>query len=495
MAKVKRNKGVQQSPISPTQYIKERVRLLPIDKCLVNADWQKVGLASIMVVRRHPQGTFTAGLYLVDILCRGVYDSFYVFSVDSLTLSDLISQFEMSHSKSVEYTVVHNIIYGAIDFAEEGGISPCKEFALTRYILEEDTDDIPLIEYEFGENGKHALYVNSLLEAGEYLPALKKKLGDDYELIIQDEDDEDDEDDVEFDDELDDDEIFPYLSDWNPGLDGEYTYKHPHYPSEDIKLKHPWLEKLLTEPQKDALTNNELKKILALPYDELRSDLEQLAYRELARNSKGIYEDYNPLIGHVVLLLGEINDERSLKLILEIMRQDEEFRDYHFGDFSEYILEPPLYRLTKTNPALLLRFLKEPGLYSFFRYNAMQILLQHIPYFEPSRKEECIGYGREFIDFLIEHSENPLYMDGTLAGFLCSSLIDLHATKLMPQIEKLYATGNVDESVAGTIEEIQHEMEQKSIGMETPVPFDLNKIYAHIKEYSDRFYDIEHSGI
>ena len=71
-------------------------------------------------------------------------------------------------------------------YAEEAGIAPHRSFALTQYMLEDDTDAIPLIELEFGENGKHLLFANSRLEASRYLPLLEKNLGPgNYDYVIK----------------------------------------------------------------------------------------------------------------------------------------------------------------------------------------------------------------------------------------------------------------------------------------------------------------------
>ena len=58
----------------------------------------------------------------------------------------------------------------AFYFAEEAGIKPCKEYAIAQYVLEEDTEDIPLIEYEFGRDGRHFLMPEDNFELNTYLP-------------------------------------------------------------------------------------------------------------------------------------------------------------------------------------------------------------------------------------------------------------------------------------------------------------------------------------
>lgn len=63
--------------------------------------------------------------------------------------------------KETDYVTVHNLIYGAIEFAEEAGCSPDKSFNITRYILSPDTEDIPLVQFDFGKDGKHLLIANS----------------------------------------------------------------------------------------------------------------------------------------------------------------------------------------------------------------------------------------------------------------------------------------------------------------------------------------------
>ena len=85
--------------------------------------------------------------------------------------------------KETDYVTVHNLIYGAIEFAEEAGILPDKSFELTRYILSPDTEDIPLMQFDFGKDGRHLLIANNRVELDYYLPKLKKSLGDNFRYI------------------------------------------------------------------------------------------------------------------------------------------------------------------------------------------------------------------------------------------------------------------------------------------------------------------------
>lgn len=480
MAKKKKkvNGGAVQ-PMSPQRYIREKARLLPIGRCYVTSDWQNSGTCMVMVTRCHPTGTLTVGFYLVDMFCRGVYDAFYQFSIDEYEFENMKDHYSGLHEnlEEVEYAVAHNIIYGAIEFAEEAGIEPCKDFALASYILDEDTDDVPLIEYDFGREGKHWLMVHSELEASKYLPAMKRTLGDDYEVTIASDDDYDD--DYDDDDEgYDDTDIMPFGED---GIESDYAYQHPEYPS-SVELHHQWLQDLFTNPDNDNLSKDDIDRVLALPHDELRHDLEQMALFEMGRNANGEYSDpYNPVLTHVLLFLGEVGDDGSLDVVLEIMRQDSEFREYHICDAASYMLNPTLYRLSKHNLRRLLSFLEEPGLYTYYRVDVLKTLISDAEYYEPERRDEIIGYAHEFAEFLLANIDNSKIMDGTVAAFLCCYLLDIHAEELMPDIEALYATDMVVKGVCGRIESVREQM-KLGARIEEPVPFDIYNIYEELRK-------------
>lgn len=212
MAKKKKNQQGGQQFLSPEKYLKERARTLEIGTCYINDDADEAGMAQIIVTRRHTGGRISMAAYLVDMLCLGVKDTYYQLRMDEEEFLELMDRQPLDFIEC-SYEEAHNRIYGAIAFAEEGGIEPHPDFRLTRYMLEEDTDDVPLIEYDYGRNGKHFLVCHSNLEASRYLPTLRKHLGDDFKYIIRDIDRDDflddDEEDYDDDDDEDDEEDVP----------------------------------------------------------------------------------------------------------------------------------------------------------------------------------------------------------------------------------------------------------------------------------------------
>ena len=385
MAKKKKNIQPQQM-LSPEQFIKQKARNLPIEVCYISKDIEEVGEGTVIVVRRHPNDKFTLATYLLDIFCLGVKDTFYRLRLDEFEYEEYLDKFTSMDVTEITYNEAHNWIYGAIAFAEEAGIAPHKDFNVTQYMLEEDTEDIPLIEYNYGKDGKHFLVAMSQLELSRYFPILKKNLGDDFDYVLQDDEDEyDDYEEVQDEDEepIDLEQLMenfknsPLCKKYGP--DTEYTYQHPEYPVV-LNIENKGLVSTLFDPANfSGLSDEDTDRILAMPHDTLRRDLEQIILFHTGETCDGIPEDLweadnGSPITHALFLLGEIGDEGSLDVVLETLRQSSEYSDFHFGDLMTEIYTPTLYKLGKDRLDKLMEFAKEKGLEPL----AALIMLQRI---------------------------------------------------------------------------------------------------------------------
>ncbi len=144
--------------------MRTRARNLPLGECYINSGWDEVGMAFILVTRLHSNGNITLASFQVDLYCLGIKDAFWLFNQPPEVLSDikknLAEQSEGSQELiPAEYVLVHNIIYGALAFAEEMGFSPHKDFNLAQYILEEDDEHVEFLDIEFGLDGYPAVMV------------------------------------------------------------------------------------------------------------------------------------------------------------------------------------------------------------------------------------------------------------------------------------------------------------------------------------------------
>jgi hypothetical protein len=138
----------------------------------------------------------------------GVRETFFKYNEPEETLRKIQESTDGQglDFSEIKYELAHNIIYAAVEFAEEYGFKPVSEFThVTKYFLEEDSDDIPYIDIHCGnENGK-PIYLNinseSPAQSKRILAQLEKTAGrGNYEYYLQgnDDDEEDDEDYIEF---------------------------------------------------------------------------------------------------------------------------------------------------------------------------------------------------------------------------------------------------------------------------------------------------------
>jgi hypothetical protein len=103
---------------------------------------------------------------------------------------------------SVSYELAHNIVYAGLEFAKELGFNPHKDFSVAKYILEEDTDEVELIQIECGKNGK-PLYVKSEWqseqESNRIIAQLDRSVGKgNYNYIIPFKSEMDEDEDIDF---------------------------------------------------------------------------------------------------------------------------------------------------------------------------------------------------------------------------------------------------------------------------------------------------------
>ena len=81
-------------------------------------------MSLILVTRTHPNGNLTIAGFVVDLFCLGVKDAFWRFNQHPLDFKNLLEkQLKEINDEDplveVDYNLVHNVIYGAIEFAQE----------------------------------------------------------------------------------------------------------------------------------------------------------------------------------------------------------------------------------------------------------------------------------------------------------------------------------------------------------------------------------------
>jgi hypothetical protein len=207
---------------SSESYIKTRSRNIPIYETYINNNWKEDGAASIFISRKHSNGNITVVVYFVDIFCVGIMDTFYGFNMTESKYREMLdNRNERVPMSKIDYVLAHNIIYGAVEYAESLNISQHKDFnRITKYFLEEDTEDIEIIEIEFGFKGK-PLFVGydfyNPIQIQNIIKQLEKSVGvGNFDFMLESDFDEDEEiedeeiedfDEEDFDDDVDQEKI------------------------------------------------------------------------------------------------------------------------------------------------------------------------------------------------------------------------------------------------------------------------------------------------
>lgn len=174
------NKKNQQQPISPKKYIIEAARKVPIYECLINEGWQEGGMAQIMVVRRKLHGNFIVGNYVLDTFCLGLKNTLYMHNMADYEYESHKRSTEKQTGfrwEKIEPNFCFNLIYGAIEYAEDLGFKPNKDFDVTEYILD-DVEKIEFEEIEFGRDGMPYYFAGPYDDVKKVINILNRSVGE-----------------------------------------------------------------------------------------------------------------------------------------------------------------------------------------------------------------------------------------------------------------------------------------------------------------------------
>lgn len=483
----KKAQGTLQA-LSPERFLREKARGLEIGKCYVSKDIRMYGEGHVVVCRLHKTGRVSVAFYLLDVFCLGVKDTFYRLRMDEYEFEHLLRTL-LSGESIVEctYDEAHNWVYGAVAFAEEAGIRPHRDFGLTQYMLKEDTDEVPLIEFEFGREGRHFLVCHSNLEASKYVPTLKAHLGENFDVLIGDGRDVFDED--EEDDEEDEEDVFdfsdhPMFKTYGPST--EYSYRHPEYP-QVLTLENRWLAPELCDPKNAVRLDDKLiHRILSLPRDSARRDLEALIMFHIGLTCDHLpeEEEFNGVVGTASMLLAEVgNEDSSLDVVLEVLRQSEDFYNYHINDAGEEIFTPTLYKLGQRRLQKLMDFAKEEGLHTYGKYQVFPAVAQ-IAIQQPERRSEVVEWFREYLQFAVEALPETKSLDSIVAGLMVCDLVNIRAKELLSEIRALFDTGLVDIGCCGRYESVERDILHPSYPPSCNVHLDIYERFAELGKFT-----------
>ena len=151
--------GPQTAPLFISRHL-QHAREYPLYGCWVMKDWQEAGITPVVVARQQESRRVVLGLYLVDIYCLGIKNTFartdYSLNSFERELPALCSG--EPEPCSVEFA--HEMVYGALEYADKLGFQPHPDFYRLGVNLVLDPPDAhPRVDHiTFGHEGK-PLYV------------------------------------------------------------------------------------------------------------------------------------------------------------------------------------------------------------------------------------------------------------------------------------------------------------------------------------------------
>lgn len=185
MAKNRKKPGIKRGKLSPKAYIRKVARKLPIYECRIYNNWAEEPKTQVFVARQRQQGDLLVGFFLVDRWCLGVKDAFYKVNLSIFEYEEMVESMDNNIKESYgpatafvkcDPQLAFNLIYGAVEYAEDLGFAPAKEFAIVEYILD-DVDEVEYMEIEFGKDGQpfYEYFLDDNVE--KILATLEKNVG------------------------------------------------------------------------------------------------------------------------------------------------------------------------------------------------------------------------------------------------------------------------------------------------------------------------------
>ncbi len=179
----KKKKQVKQSvKIKPESYIRKHARKLPFHECLIQDNWEATKFTPVIISRKKANGYIIAATYIVDMQCLGVKDTFFGYNLSPTNYRETVKEMGRGMNVnfiSIEPTLVHNIIYGAVEFAEDCGFEPHKDFTSTTEYLLDPVESIDYIEVAFGgAEGKPYFFAGPYDDSSKIMATLIKTVGE-----------------------------------------------------------------------------------------------------------------------------------------------------------------------------------------------------------------------------------------------------------------------------------------------------------------------------
>jgi len=237
-----------------------------------------------------------------------------------------------------------------------------------------------------------------------------------------------------------------------------------------------------------------INAILALDRELLTSDLIAVLNDSIVRLEfflkKAETEGYNDenfnFPSHALLLLIELKAENALDQILEVLKQDQSFYDFWFGDLLHSFGSPAIFWCGPNQTDKLMNFLKQPNTYLYSKCFVGEAVIR-IPAIFPERRPEILNWSRELLNFYCEKPDDGTVESAEYYGFFIADLTNAGFYELLPEIKQLFDSQSVAVHICGDYEEIVEDIPIQNYQYFDQLENDIFENYTYLNEGFDDF--------
>ncbi|MBI3189840.1 MAG: DUF1186 domain-containing protein, partial [Ignavibacteriales bacterium] len=182
---------------------------------------------------------------------------------------------------------------------------------------------------------------------------------------------------------------------------------------------------------------------------------------------------------HAMLLLAELQSEKSLPLIVDFLSYEKEFIDFWLCDHITETLWLPIYKLGNNNLEILERFLLQPGIDTYGKL-AVSMALQQMVLHQPEKRNVIADLYERVFSYFNKASFEDNLIDSDFLGLAIGDTIDCGITELLPVIKSLHEKGYVSEGINGTYEDVVKLFKRPLAEYKYKEILSIQNLYTHI---------------
>lgn len=196
---------------------------------------------------------------------------------------------------------------------------------------------------------------------------------------------------------------------------------------------------------------------LSLDRKKVIEDLENIIINSCIINKERVANSFAPL--HALFLLGELEAEESLPVILHMLSQSEEYIDNIVGDFITEAVWMVIMKVGINQLDVLEKYAMEEDAHIFSRLAVCDAFVQ-IALHHPEKKDAILQIYDRIIKSISSASDHYEKSDPSFNAFIICNMIDLGLANYLPVIEELYSNNLIDRTITGTLEDTKNDFKK-----------------------------------